>query len=96
MAVMHTNRDIDYDDRTGSPEGLPREFIALIIDFPERVYGTWWYVDNYDADVRIGGWYIWIEPLSLLGVSRGANVAWCTVDNFEMGLDEVANRLRGG
>jgi hypothetical protein len=93
MAVMHINRKIAYDDRTGAPEGLLREFIIFAIEFPERVYGTWWYVDNCDADVRIGGWYIWLEPLRLLGMSRGADVAWRTVDDFEMGLDEVANRL---
>jgi hypothetical protein len=93
--MSHVNRKITYADRTGAPEGIPHDFVAFVIAFPERVYGIWGYVDNCDADSRRGGWYIWIEPLRLLGVSRGANVAWRTVDDFEMSLNEVANGLLG-
>ena len=73
---------------------MPRAFIAWVINFPERVYGTWWYIDEYGAGCGIEGWYIWIETLSLLGFSRGERIAWRVVDDFEMSLVDAANRRR--
>ncbi len=93
MALIQANRQVAYDNRTGAPEGLPREFVALVIDFPERVYGTWWYTNDDEARDMTEGWYIWIETLRLLGVSHGERIAWRIVDNFEMSLVDVANTL---
>ncbi len=94
MALISGNREVAYDNRTGAPEGLPRDFIFLVIDFPERVYGTWWYTNDDGPWGRTEGWYIWIETLRLLGVSRGERIAWRIVDNFEMSLVDAANTLR--
>ncbi len=94
MALISGNRAVAYDNRTGAPEGLPREFIALIVDFPERIYGTWWYADDNATISEPEGWYIWLESLKLLAVSRCDNVAWRIADDYEMSLVDVANRLR--
>jgi hypothetical protein len=88
------NNQIACDNRTGAPEGLPREFIALAVDFPERIYGTWWYLNDNGTISEPEGWYIWLESLKLLAVSRCDNVAWRIADDYEMSLVDAANQLR--
>ena len=84
---------IGYDNRTGAPEALPRDFMRLVIEFPERVYGTWWYIDEKGTRGEAAGWYIWIESIGLLGVSRGRTIVWRTVDELATGLAEITRKL---
>ena len=79
-------RAIGYKDRTGWPKGVPRQFVQLIIDCPDRVYGTWWYVNAEDSRIPIEGWYLWIASQNRLGITRSNKVWWTTVDNLEAAL----------
>ena len=85
---------IGYDNRTGFPEEIPYEFIYLIIAFPERIYGTWWYLSDQGTKGSVKGWYIWLESIGLMGVTRSHKVVWCEADNFECGLADVTDKLR--
>src|SRR3954470_15408634 len=88
-----TPRKIGHDDYTGSPEGIPHQFISLVIAFPERIYGTWWYLGDQDIKGHVEGWYIWIESIELIGATCGDKIAWCEADNLESGLAKAANKL---
>ena len=87
-------RKIGYDNRSGEYQGVPPQFFGLITAFPDRVYGTWWYV--YDNGVRgpIEGWFIWLESIGLIGATREDRIAWCDTDTLEIGLASAANKLR--
>ena len=87
-------RRIGYRDRTGHPEGLPSFFVRFVIDFPDKRYGTWWYIHRTGEESQPEGWYLWIESLALLGVSRGNRLSWRRADTLEEGLTRVANELR--
>jgi hypothetical protein len=87
-------RRIGYDDRTGAPEGLPRAFAAVIIEFPDRAYGTWWRINNDGTRDVAAGWYIWIESLKLVGITWGDKIAWHTGADFETALTTATKKLR--
>ncbi len=89
------NNQIACDNRTGAPEGLPHELRALVIEFPERIYGTWWYINDNGTSSKTEGWYVWLESLKLLAVSRCDNIAWRIGDDYELSLVDAANKLRG-
>jgi hypothetical protein len=94
MPMIRDYRKIGYDDRSGTPEGIPRDFIELIIEFPERIYGTWWLSDeNGSRGHIITGWYIWIESVNLLGINYLGKTTWHTHQELEAGLTIVVNRL---
>jgi hypothetical protein len=85
---------IGYDNRVGRPEGVPRAFVQLIIDCPDRVYGTWWYCPVHDQRPKKQGWYIWIPSRQLLAVTRGPRMTQQRVACWELGLAMAARKLR--
>jgi hypothetical protein len=89
-----SQRRIGYRNLTGHPEGIPRAFIRLAIEFTDRFYGTWWYVYHDGKEGRIEGWFIWLESINLLGVSRGERIYWHRTADLDDGLTYVANELR--
>jgi hypothetical protein len=90
-------KKIAYDVRTGTPEGIPLDFIKIVIEFPDRIYGTWW-LEEEGSCGEPKGWYIWVESIQLLGVSLDrpdTKVVWNVNGEFEERLDSLAKRLLG-
>src|SRR3954453_24091523 len=85
-------RKIAHNNRTGTPHGIPLDFVALVIEFPDRMYGTWWLEDEGTSRAP-EGWYIWIESIKLLGVSHGKAVTWQDNADFECDLVHLANHF---
>ena len=86
-------REIGYQDCTGTPEGLPRAFVAFIIEYAGCRYGHWWYVQKDGTKSRMQGSYIWLEWRKMLGVSHHGRTLWATVDDFEAAFIAIANDL---
>lgn len=85
---------IGHDNRVGRPEGVPGAFVQLIIDCPDRVYGTWWYGNAHNKHPKPQGWYIWVESLHILAATRGNRFTWLRAACLEWGLATAANKLR--
>src|SRR5262245_14945116 len=90
LSSMHSK--IAHDNRTGAPEGLPPAFVSTVIDYPDRIYGTWW-LDGGKRSNKSAGWYIWVESEKILGVTCGNYIKWRIVEDFEEGLAQIANQL---
>jgi len=60
--------------------------VQLIIDYPERVYGRWWYINDDNSRGPIEGWYIWIQSLKLLSITRHTQSWRITADDLEAAL----------
>lgn len=93
MVKNRVPREVGYQDCTGAPEGIPRAFVAFIIEYAGCRYGQWWYVQADGTQSRIQGWYIWLEYRKLLGVSHHGTTVWTLIDDFEANLIAIADEF---
>jgi hypothetical protein len=91
---VRCKRCVGYEDRTGAPEGLPRDFIHMAISFPGCVYGRWWYVNGDGSAGQVEGWYIQVPDVRLIGVSQCERIVWRRTRKLESCLSAVANNVR--
>jgi hypothetical protein len=92
--VWNSPPKVGYDNHTGDHDCVPYRFYGLVTAFPEHVCGTWWYLHEDGTNGPVEGWYVWLESLGLIGVSRSDQISWRNADDLESGLARAATKLR--